>query len=71
MWDVRAIACAVEAASGIKFTSDLTEALADPAVDCVIVSTPTDAHAPAIEASLVAGKHVFAEKPVRSISDNQ
>jgi inositol oxygenase len=51
-------------APGAKNTTDLTEVLADASVDCVIVSTPTPVHAEVIRASLEAGKHVFAEKPL-------
>lgn len=52
---------------GAKSTDDLKHALADPAVDCVIVSTPTPSHAPLIRQALEAGKHVFAEKPLCTI----
>ena len=50
--------------AGAKVTSDVRDALEDPSVDCVIVSTPTPSHAPIIAAALEAGKHVFAEKPL-------
>ena len=43
-------------------TTELADALSDPSVDCVIISTPTPSHAPLIRAALTAGKHVFAEK---------
>lgn len=52
---------------GAKSTDDLKKALADPTVDCVIVSTPTPSHAPLIRQALEAGKHVFAEKPLCTI----
>ena len=45
-------------------TTKLSDALEDPRVHCVIVSTPTPSHAPLIRAALAAGKHVFAEKPL-------
>ncbi|KAL1514982.1 hypothetical protein AB1Y20_004057 [Prymnesium parvum] len=50
--------------SGTKLVSTLAEALVDPAVDVVIVATPTPTHAPCIHAALRAKKHVFAEKPL-------
>ena len=38
--------------------------LADPAIDAVVICTPTDTHADLIEAATSAGKAVFCEKPV-------
>lgn len=38
--------------------------LADPAIDAVLICTPTDTHADLIEAGVKAGKAVFCEKPV-------
>jgi myo-inositol 2-dehydrogenase/D-chiro-inositol 1-dehydrogenase len=38
--------------------------LADPAIDAVLVCTPTDTHADLIEQAVSAGKAVFCEKPV-------
>src|SRR3984885_6343933 len=40
------------------------EAILDPAVDAVIIVTPTDTHAQLIETAVVAGKAVFSEKPI-------
>ena len=37
---------------------------ADPAIDGVLICTPTDTHADLIESFARAGKHVFCEKPV-------
>ncbi|MCB0965225.1 MAG: Gfo/Idh/MocA family oxidoreductase [Ilumatobacter sp.] len=39
------------------------EMLADPAVDAVAIATPVSSHFPLAEAALLAGKHVFVEKP--------
>jgi len=39
-------------------------ALADPAVDAVLIASSTDTHAALIEASARAGKAVFCEKPI-------
>lgn len=40
-----------------------TDAVADPRVDCVVVSTPNHLLAPMARAALQAGKHVLVEKP--------
>lgn len=39
-------------------------AINDPAVDAVVISTPTDSHALLVKQALAAGKHVFVEKPL-------
>lgn len=56
-------ASALAAASGARAAS--AEAiLSDPAIDAVLICTPTDTHADLIEAAVSAGKAVFCEKPV-------
>lgn len=40
------------------------EAILDPAVDAVVIVTPTDTHARLIETAVLAGKAVFSEKPI-------
>ncbi len=45
-------------------SSDIDAALADPAIDTVVLATRHDAHAGQAEAALRAGKHVFCEKPL-------
>ncbi|UAL12319.1 oxidoreductase [Caulobacter segnis] len=42
---------------------DLAEALADPAIELVVVATPNALHAPQALAALAAGKHVVVDKP--------
>lgn len=42
---------------------DLGQALADPAIDLVVLATPDHLHAPQAEAALQAGKHVVIDKP--------
>lgn len=38
--------------------------IADPAIDAVLIATPTDTHSDLIEAATAAGKAVLCEKPV-------
>lgn len=45
-------------------STDWREALADPAVDAVVISTRHDTHAELCVAALEAGKHVLVEKPL-------
>lgn len=44
--------------------ADAQEAIADPAVEAVVIVTPTATHAELIEAAAGAKKAVFSEKPV-------
>ncbi len=39
------------------------DALADPAIELVLIATPNDRHAPQAHAALDAGKHVVIDKP--------
>jgi predicted dehydrogenase len=45
-------------------TADYQEVLVDPAVDAVVIATPISTHFPLAKAALLAGKHVFVEKPM-------
>src|SRR3954447_23813764 len=47
-----------------KWTTDLSEALADPEVDIVIIAGPSETHADMAVASLEAGKHTLVEIPI-------
>ncbi len=48
----------------IQGTADARRALADPAVDAVVIATPTITHYELAAAALRAGKHVLVEKPI-------
>lgn len=48
---------------GLALGTDLAEALADPAVDAVVVTTPHSLHAGQCKAAAAAGKHILCEKP--------
>ena len=45
-------------------TQDYRVLLRDPAIDAVLICSPTDTHADISVEALEAGKHVFCEKPV-------
>lgn len=44
--------------------SGIDEIMADPAIDAVIIATPTDLHAGQVEQAARAGKAIFCEKPI-------
>jgi myo-inositol 2-dehydrogenase/D-chiro-inositol 1-dehydrogenase/scyllo-inositol 2-dehydrogenase (NAD+) len=49
---------------GAQASVHLEDALEDPSIDAVIITTPTPTHAELIEAAAQAGKAIFVEKPV-------
>ena len=55
---------AVAAAGAGRAAADHTEFLTDPAVQAVLIATPTALHAPQMVEAAQAGKHVFCEKPI-------
>jgi len=62
--DVSDEAAAVAREHGVAFMRDLDAALADPAVEAVILCTPHTQHARQIVRAANAKKHVFCEKPL-------
>jgi predicted dehydrogenase len=52
----------------ILVSRDPGEAIADPAVDAVVVATPTVTHFAIARSALQAGKHVLVEKPITTES---
>ena len=48
----------------VRTTDDMAPVLADPAIDAVVIATPTNTHYPIAKAALEAGKHVWVEKPM-------
>lgn len=49
---------------GCKAYSSFEEAIADPAVDLVVLATPNDLHATLAIQAMEAGKHVVTDKPM-------
>lgn len=47
-----------------RHTTSLEEALADPEIDAVLITSPSDLHAPQTAQALQAGKHVLVEIPL-------
>ena len=48
----------------IHLTKDFNEVLADKEIDGVVVATPSHTHYKIVKAALLAGKHVYVEKPL-------
>jgi predicted dehydrogenase len=53
----------------IKAVADVSEMLANPAIDAVAIATPVFSHFDLAMQALKAGKHVFVEKPFTTTSD--
>src|SRR5262245_36693907 len=62
--DVNAAAAAALAAKYGASSTDTASALADPAVDAVLIASSTDTHADLAIAAAKAGKAIFCEKPI-------
>lgn len=58
------VARSISAGGGVPAGTDPAEAIADPAVDLVLIGTRHDSHAELAAAALRAGKAVFVEKPL-------
>lgn len=50
--------------SSVYFSKDPLEVIGRADVDAVLICTPTSSHAHLIEQSMLAGKHIFCEKPM-------
>ena len=56
-------------ASGIEGTRNWQELVTSPAIDAVVVATPTVSHFDIATAALKAGKHVLCEKPLATSTE--
>lgn len=54
---------------GVRVVSALHEALADPAIELVVIATPNTLHAGQSHAVLTAGKHLVVDKPFTVTAD--
>ena len=61
---VRTTAVAAGVRGGFAVADSIAAAIADPAVEAVVLTTPHKFHAEQITAAAAAGKHVFCEKPL-------
>jgi predicted dehydrogenase len=52
------------AANGVLAYPNADAMFSDPAVDAVIIASPSDTHRALVEQALADGKHVFVEKPL-------
>ena len=53
----------------VKITTDFEEVLRDPDVHAVAIATPVSTHFRLAMSALMAGKHVFVEKPIASSAE--
>jgi predicted dehydrogenase len=52
----------------VRLTTSFADVLRDPTVDAVAIATPVSTHHDLASAALMAGKHVFVEKPLAASS---
>ena len=54
-----------------RASTDISALLSDPSCNAVVIATRHDSHASLVERALIAGKHVFVEKPLCLTSKEQ
>jgi hypothetical protein len=65
-----AVRRAAEIVPGATGVADFRRALDSPAIDAIVVTTPTSMHGPIATAALDAGKHVYCEAPLAASFDD-
>lgn len=55
--------------SGVKVTKDYNDILNNPEITGVAVVTPSHMHYKLVKAILLAGKHVYVEKPISTVAE--
>lgn len=55
--------------AGVKITKDYNEILNNPEITGVAVVTPSHMHYKLVKAMLLAGKHVYVEKPISTVAE--
>jgi predicted dehydrogenase len=63
------LALATARYTAVRATTDLDEAINDPAVDALAIATPVPSHYAIALKALQAGKHVLVEKPLAATTD--
>jgi predicted dehydrogenase len=53
---------------GLQVTGNIDDLFGDPGLDAVLIATPISTHFPLAKRALLAGKHVFVEKPLAASS---
>ena len=54
---------------GVKTTKDLNDIINNPEITGVVVVTPSHTHYTLVKAMLMAGKHVYVEKPISTVAE--
>ncbi|TET53009.1 MAG: Gfo/Idh/MocA family oxidoreductase, partial [Actinobacteria bacterium] len=54
----------------VNTTTDIEEIYSDPDLDAIVIAVPAAKHFKLAKAALLAGKHVFVEKPLALNSKN-
>ena len=53
----------------VKITNDLNEIIKNPEITGVVIVTPSHTHYKFVKAMLLAGKHVYVEKPISTVAE--
>lgn len=54
---------------GVKITKDYNDIINNPEITAVAVVTPSHTHYKMVKAMLMAGKHVYVEKPISTVAE--